>query len=368
MTLALLTNTFTSNSNDTPIQMTRYVIRSVKTGQLLRGYTNGKVELLDNKKGPSGEWELIPFDEYQDPRPPTDLPTVSPITWVGFPLPVSTLGDWRGHFLTSRWFFGPAIVARPDAEQTAYFAWLASERYRHVLINAEQHDWGPSKSHPEWTAGGTQAHDRADHMDRVVATLHRARLAGLMPLLGVFDQPSIRARSVSDAVRLAQKLVDRTSPWVSLYMLSWEINEAFRSSQEREDWEDRLIGGVDWKGRDVGLHYSAASRTLTDEDPGLGGGINRYRALEALKPDTGVTRLLQWHNEATWEVLIEQTRRTAQVVHQDHGLGKFCAFEFASERNQPKEYTPAQVVERRQRILGALDEIGLPPSRCGFMN
>jgi hypothetical protein len=273
-------------------------------------------------------------------------------TDIGHPPPSDiALGDWRGHFLTADFFFPPAI----KGDWKAYLSWYAGQGYRTVLLNAEQHDWGPSKGHPEWTDGGYTAYRSDVDMVHFVSVLEEARDEGLIPIVGVVDQPALHD-PIESIIDRSKRLVEATHEHVALYMLSWEIREVWRDSTEREANEDRWIGEVDWHGRDVGIHYQAASKTIEDEDPGLGGGINRYQALENIYPGH-VTRLLQFHNEAPRDVMEEQVRRTAGTVHAEHGLGKWACFEHSSELNQPKTYTRAEVGQR-----------GLPKDRCGYMN
>ena len=80
-----------------------------------------------------------------DPVPPPEPDPIVPIT----------LGNWKGNFLypASR-YFAPAVCARPEGERRAYFAEEVARGYTHVLINAEQDDWGPRNGHPDWTSGG----------------------------------------------------------------------------------------------------------------------------------------------------------------------------------------------------------------------
>lgn len=345
--------------------MTDYVRLRNSYGRYIQIGDDGTVTGVINP-GRGATFEVIPWRE---PEPP---PTVVPPP--GFDVtPVVTRGDWKSHFLTADYFFGPAIAARPEPEWHSYFRFLRAGQHTHVLMNAEQDDWGPSKGHPEWTKGGIRSHDSTEDRDRFVRCVLTARTYGLIPVIGLMDQPSLTRRTWDEIFRKTEEFLDyrtatgrRLADYTDMVWASWEIREVMPDSVEREEFEDEWIAVVRPYGLDFGIHYQAASKEWSDHDDGLGGGINRYERLEAIHPGQ-VVRLLQLHNEADLETSKLQLEATAGVVHRDHGLGKFCLAEFRSELNQPKTWERPEVDSRRAELLDYMSG-WLPEDRTGYLN
>ena len=302
------------------------------------------------------------------PPPDTVLPP------PGFDVePVITRGRWKSHFLTADYFFGPAIAARPEPEWHSYFKFLLAGGHTHCLMNSEQHDWGPSKGHPEWTKGGIRSHDSTEDRDRFVRCVLTARTYNLIPVIGLMDQPSLVRRSWDEIFRKTEALLSHKtstglplSDYTDMVWASWEIREVMTDSAKREEFEDEWIAVVRPFGLDFGIHYQATQKEWREKDDGRGGGIDRYGVLEAIYPGQ-VVRLLQLHNESDLDTSRRQLDATAGVVHRDHGLGKFCLSEFRSELNQPKTWTRHEVDTRRDALMDHMAG-WLADDRIGYLN
>src|SRR3990167_1323333 len=113
-------------------------------------------------------------------------------------LPPLVMGNWRGNFLyPAENFFGPACAAFSPDRRQQYFSSLHARGQTHVVINAEQDDWGSRKGRPEWTAGGYDAYDK---LEKFVGVLREARSYGLSPVVGIIDQPTLRVLDMSAIV------------------------------------------------------------------------------------------------------------------------------------------------------------------------
>ncbi len=281
----------------------------------------------------------------QDPNPLPDPPPA--------PLTPLVYGNWSGNVL-HRSFFGPAIAARPEAERRAYFADQAAQGYTHVLINAEQADWGPSKGHPEWTAGGVDAYAGTASMLAFRAVLVEAREAGLSPCVGVVDQPSLKAYGVELAITRSRELVAACGEHICLYKLSWELEEVWGNGDVREPKIEQWMESVDRGPADVGVHYA----------DGMHGSIDFYNRLgEKHSGADHTVRLMQYRAEDDDAELRRKSRLLAE--YHASSQSKVCAEEHSSEVNQNPTYT-----EARRRAAICLEELSkhLPSDRMGSLN
>jgi len=261
------------------------------------------------------------------------------------------MGRWQGNFLyPAEHFFGPACVGFDPDRRARYFAYLRERGDTHVLINAEQADWGPSRGHPEYTAGGFNAY-AGDGMARLVAVLQEARRVGLTPLVGVIDQPSLRALSLETLIARSRTLVNATAEHVCLYMLSWEIDEVWGHGDIREPNLRRWINEVDWRGRDVGIHYA----------DGMRGGLTFYGSLPPF-----TVRLMQWENTLSVDELAHEAYLIAEVA--DRTGTKVCAFEHSSSLNQSPNRPEPECLERARAALAEFRKFSLSEDRFGSMN
>jgi len=301
-----------------------------------------------------------------------DLPTLDPPVVVVVPPdpepepPVLTpipLGNWHGNFLypASR-YFAPAVCARPESERRAYFAEEVSRGYSHVLINAEQDDWGGRQGHPDWTSGGFNAYAPGG-MEILVSVLQEAREAGLVPMVGIVDQPTLEHLDLGAIILRSQELVYATSQAVCLYMLSWELNEVWGSADDRNPNIFRWVHDVDWMGRDVGIHYAPPSLGNTDwegEEDHVHGGYGLY---EDLPPN--VVRLAQFPNEIDDDTLRLRCRLGVEV---NEGTGtKYCAFEHSGWHRRDPQWSEEDC-RHRADICRTVMALHLSPDCCGSMN
>ena len=298
-------------------------------------------------------------------------------------------GHWAGHFLVgdetgpeSEFYFSPSCAAWTHGRRARLFRWYRDNGYTSVVLNAENRDWGPSKGHPEYTAGGWQSHDTDAHLQQFVDVCIEARAYGLTPVVGMFDQPSVTGRPMSELIRLGQRLVDATHMHTNLYWLSWEYSYVLPVSSARRAWEDRMIGDIDYRDRSVGIHYQPALETLApgttcenykdlQRDTGMSGGITRYTELEAHLGGAGhVIRLMQYARNAT-EATIRLQTRCAMTVHGwgpgQHRLGGFIAAEHSASIRL-SNHTPAQIARRRGWIMDEVTQANIPADRAGFLN
>ena len=274
-----------------------------------------------------------------------------------------TMGQWHGNFLyPSHRYFGPAVCGRPIAEQESYFQEEASRGFTHVLLNAEQDDWGRRRGHPEWTAGGFSAY-ATDGMDRLVTSLEAARHAGLVPLVGIVDQPTLRHLDLSEIIERSQHLVNRTAPHVCLYMLSWELNEPWGSADQRNPNIRRWIREVDWHGRDVGIHYAPpplGNQDWEGEEDHVHGGYGLYADMPP-----NVVRLAQFPNKIDDETLRLRCRLGVEV---NAGTGtKYCAFEHSGWWRRTPQWSEEDCQHRASICQEVMEEL-LPSDRRGSMN
>lgn len=306
-------------------------------GTYLRAGDQGEVNQT-TKKGP---WEEFEIEGVEEAPPPPVPPLVFPLV----------IGNWQGNFLyPEKHFFPPACAAFLPDRRAAYFQSIQNRGDTHVLINAEQADWGPSKGHPEWTAGGYSAYGET-MMRRFVDTLKEARSHNLSPVVGVVDQPTLSRQSLGKVITLTRQLVEATYPLVSMYMLSWEINEVWGDGGVREPNLERWIKDTDWHGRDVGIHFSAGV---------LSGGINFYSRMPS-----NVVRLYQYEASASKETLRHESRLIGEVAARTGT--KACAFEHSSPVNQSPTYTESQAIDRAWVCKEELNLL-LPSAQMGSLN
>jgi len=279
----------------------------------------------------------------------TNDPTPGPGPGPGpSPVPI-TLGRWSGNFLyPAPLFFGPACAAFPADKRAEYFSHLISRGDTHVLINADQADWGPSKGHPEWTEGGIWA---LDDLPRFLSVVAEARAAGLIPIIGLIDQPRLKVEALDQVIRHSRQLVEATHEDCACYMLSWEIDEVWTHGDVREPNIRRWIASVDWHSRDMGIHYA----------DGLRGGVNFYGSLPS-----GATRFMQWNASVGTAQLAQEARLIADVAVRTHT--KVCAFEHSSPVNQTPTHTEAEATQRAQAAMAAFRAFPLDPTRFGSLN
>lgn len=290
--------------------------------------------------------EYMNLPPVNDPNPPPDPPPGSG------PLPPLVIGNWRGNFLyPARDFFGPACAAFTPARRSGYFSALRERGHTHVLINAEQADWGPNQGHPEWTAGGYDWTRDPAHFDSV---LREARTYGLSPCVGIIDQPTLKAKQndLNWIIARSRALVELTSEHTALYMLSWEIEEVWSHGDIREPNLKRWIKEIDWNGSDVGIHFAAGN---------LSGGFNFYGEMPS-----NVVRLYQYTADATDQRLTHESRLIAEVAARSRT--KVCAFEHSSPLNQSPTYPEDVCLKRMSACLRGFEGWGLRPEQYGSLN
>ena len=172
-------------------------------------------------------------------------------------------GHERGNFLYPRdQFFAPACVAFTLQRRAQLFAHYVAQGLSHVLINAQQDDWGPRLGHPGWTAGGC---DGYRDPDGVVATLVEARQAGLSPIVGLLDQrywTDVLGRSTLTAGAAIRELIGRIDSHVVGYWILWEADEVSTEQQQHE--LAKAVRESASAGRVIGHHFH--SGTLKDND------------------------------------------------------------------------------------------------------
>lgn len=254
--------------------------------------------------------------------------------------PNTVTQQWKGNFLYPKeWFFGPACASLSDEQLHRYFSYLQTNQHHHVVINAEQADWGPSKGHPEWTHGGFTAYQNGG-IDRLIHVCQFAQAYRLTCVMGVVDQPTLPALTLDAIIGRSRQLVDATSPYVSLYMLSWEINEVWSSGDVREYNLERWINEVNWKDRDVGIHFSGGN---------LSGGFNFYGRMPS-----NVVRLYQWEDGSFDDRLRHEAMLIAEVAIGTHT--KVCAFEHSSPLNQSTSPSLDECSRKARLILKQFED------------
>ena len=298
-----------------------------------------------------------------DPVPPPDPGDILPDHSVEEPIVPITLGNWKGNFLypASR-YFAPAVCARPEGERRAYFAEEVARGYTHVLINAEQDDWGIRNGHPDWTSGGFNAY-APEGMPQLIEVLWEAREAGLIPMVGVVDQPTLEHLDLDTIIARTQQLVDSTHEDVCLYMLSWELNEVWGSADERNPNIHRWVNEVNWHGRDVGIHYAPPPLGNTDwegEEDHVHGGYGLY---EDLPPN--VVRMAQFPNEIDDDTLTLRCRLGCEVNMNTNT--KYCAFEHSGWHRRDPQWSEEDCT-RRADICRSVMSLHFSPGACGSMN
>jgi len=191
-------------------------------------------------------------------------------------------------------------------------------------------------------------------MDTLIATLIAARSEGLIPLVGVVDQPSL-SNPLDSLIARTQDLVDATWRHVSLYMPSWELDEVWdkwgSTDSTYESHVRRWIQRVDWRGCDVGIHNAF----------GYMGSLSFYQSL----PPCAV-RLDQFPTLGNLEDLRRHANDLADVAQQSGT--KYCIFEHSSPWNQNPTFPLAACKERNAACWEGVSEVGLPADRCGSMN
>lgn len=264
------------------------------------------------------------------------------------------LGNWRGDFLNPPdWYFGPACASLNLFSLEDYMDSEVSAGHTHLVVNGHQHNWGPSKGHPEWTHGGYNAFN---DMPKFVNILKQIRQSGLQPVVGCVDQNWLYSKSFNTILSLIREIVDATWEHTPLYILSWEWNEVWMADP-RNDYLRRIFNEVDFHGRDAGIHYAPPS--LNDPDM-VHGGYDFYGSL----PPHAV-RLAQYPNESTFPQLEERIRLGCEVNARTNT--KFCYFEARGRVRRDPQWTHDAVRQAAYRARVIMSEY-MPVSRIGSLN
>lgn len=273
------------------------------------------------------------------------------------PLAEVFLGRWQENFLYgdyAKWAYAHFRTSRRrDA-----FAWNVSRGLTHIVSGAAEMDhWGADRGHPEWTIRRFRWWESEANRNKMLASLVETREFGLLPILTVFEHTSIPL-DVNTAIARAQQLVNLTWKHVPLYILSWEIDERYNNSQERLDWEVALLSGVDWRGRDVGIHYSQIKRLE-------GSGFDVSNAWNDAYPGH-VVKLYQSRRSAPESELLHETALLTDVAAET-GI-KLAAFEHSGLDPGIGNVYPEDISNRRAQVC--IDQIKqkLSPDRTGSMN
>jgi len=251
-----------------------------------------------------------PYDVVDLP-PAFQLPdaTLEPIVLVPPSPPPLQFGRERGNFLYGN-FFGPACVAFDPARRAAYFRWCVSQGHRHVVINAQQDDWGQEPGNkPEWTAGGCDVYANPQP---VIDTLIEARRAGLSPVVGLLDQRywrNVFGRDPVQAGRAMQRVIPLLEEHASAYLVMWEADEV-SSDNDQHTLSDHVAAVT---GREFGWHFGAGVWAGTTNE------IAYWRRSKA-----GVL----WYQYGFDADDATLASRTAGLVQRMHSVGKrFVAYE-----------------------------------------
>ena len=310
-------------------------------------------------------WQLLGFDATKKPtyeetiKDWTDRLKPPPPTGDLTPL---IQGNWRGNFLYP--YFGAAVAAYDDDRRDRYFAQLKARGDLHVLINAQQVDWGGER----WTGGSTgpyadriggeaysfNANKSRDAMTHLVSVCTKARYYGLTPCVGLIEQRTLKTFPFLDCVEMSLDTVDAVKDHTTLLDLTWEADEVWGNGDEREpkirQWIETLNRRIDPSRVDIGIHYA----------DGMRGGNNFYGSL----PDNAC-RLMQYWNDAD-EAALRQSSRLVAEVAANTGTS-VCAFEHSSPYNQSPNRSEEEASRRAQACLEEMSKF-VEPYRTGSFN
>lgn len=151
-------------------------------------------------------------------------------------------------------YFPPAAAIKGQEAFKRMCQWNKDHGYKLVLINWEQTHWGASRGKPEWT-GPQQYNFRTD--TGVQTFIRFLRMAheeyGLWPVVGLFEQDTVRSRDWSKIDNMARKYIPLLNDHCVAFWDTWEIDEAL----SREDEHKRFASIVDkYATKPHGLHYT----------------------------------------------------------------------------------------------------------------
>lgn len=317
-------------------------------------------------------WQILGFDAIKQPT--YDEATKD---WNGLPGPLPEYpqpsdlpgdlaplvqGNWRGNFLYP--YFGAAVAAYEAGRRARYFNQLMSRGDKHVLINAQQVDWGGER----WTGGfagpyadyiggeaySFNANKSGGAMTHLVNVCMEARRYGLTPCVGLIEQRTLKTFPFRECIGMSLDTVVAVKDHTTLLDLTWEADEVWGSGDEREpnirEWINTINKYIDPSKIDIGIHYA----------DGMRGGNNFYGSL----PDNAC-RLMQYWNSSDDAQLREASRLVAEVAF---NTGTRCvAFEHSSPENQGPNRNEEEANHRAQVCLTEMRKV-LPWPRTGSFN